>query len=46
MMWHDFDTGQPNGDTYGVGARADSTYEYLLKMWLQTGKTEPWLLNM
>uniref|UniRef100_A0A5S6R4E3 alpha-1,2-Mannosidase n=1 Tax=Trichuris muris TaxID=70415 RepID=A0A5S6R4E3_TRIMR len=29
--------------TYSVGARADSYYEYLLKQWLQTGKTIDWL---
>eukprot|EP00887_Chlorella_sp_A99_P008081 scaffold12.g8081.t1 len=30
--------------TITLGARADSYYEYLLKQWLLTGKTEAWLL--
>ena len=38
--------GQPRGDTFSVGARADSAYEYLLKQWLMTGKTEQNLLDM
>uniref|UniRef100_A0A158Q5Q0 alpha-1,2-Mannosidase n=1 Tax=Dracunculus medinensis TaxID=318479 RepID=A0A158Q5Q0_DRAME len=29
--------------TITIGARADSYYEYLLKQWLQTGKTIDWL---
>ncbi|XP_052789708.1 endoplasmic reticulum mannosyl-oligosaccharide 1,2-alpha-mannosidase-like [Mya arenaria] len=29
-----------NSATISVGARGDSYYEYLLKQWLQTGKTE------
>lgn len=29
--------------TITLGARGDSYYEYLLKQWLQTGKTEDWL---
>jgi len=29
--------------TLTFGARADSYYEYLLKQWLQTGKTIDWL---
>ncbi|VDK76257.1 unnamed protein product [Litomosoides sigmodontis] len=29
--------------TITMGARADSYYEYLLKQWLQTGKTIDWL---
>ncbi|KAK3730045.1 hypothetical protein QZH41_009559 [Actinostola sp. cb2023] len=33
------------GATITLGARADSYYEYLLKQWLQTGKTEDWLKN-
>jgi hypothetical protein len=28
-------------EDYSVGAFADSAYEYLLKQWLMTGKTEP-----
>ncbi|KAM3728980.1 Endoplasmic reticulum mannosyl-oligosaccharide 1,2-alpha-mannosidase [Dirofilaria immitis] len=31
--------------TITMGARADSYYEYLLKQWLQTGKTIDWLKN-
>ncbi|KAM9437616.1 endoplasmic reticulum mannosyl-oligosaccharide 1,2-alpha-mannosidase isoform 1-T2 [Salvelinus alpinus] len=30
---------------YTLGARADSYYEYLLKQWIQGGKTEPDLLE-
>lgn len=29
--------------TITLGARGDSYYEYLLKQWLQSGKTEDWL---
>ncbi|CAB3406028.1 unnamed protein product [Caenorhabditis bovis] len=29
--------------TITMGARADSYYEYLIKQWIQTGKTIPWL---
>lgn len=32
-----------DGTTITLGARADSYYEYLLKQWLQTGKTVDWL---
>jgi hypothetical protein len=28
-----------------VGGSADSYYEYLLKQWLQTGRTKDWLKN-
>jgi len=31
------------GTTITLGARSDSYYEYLLKQWLQTGKTINWL---
>ncbi|KAI9599577.1 glycoside hydrolase [Syncephalis fuscata] len=35
-------TEKSDGDgTYGFGASGDSYYEYLLKRWLQTSKTEP-----
>ncbi|KAK0401602.1 hypothetical protein QR680_015871 [Steinernema hermaphroditum] len=34
-----------SGSTITFGARADSYYEYLLKQWLQTGKTVDWLLE-
>ena len=30
--------------TITLGARGDSYYEYLLKQWLQSGKTEDWLV--
>ncbi|KAL9989213.1 hypothetical protein ACROYT_G003737 [Oculina patagonica] len=30
------------GATITLGARGDSYYEYLLKQWLQSGKTEDW----
>ena len=33
-------TGDFQGALYSVGAGTDSYYEYLLKQWLQSGKTE------
>lgn len=39
-------SGVPSGNTYSVGAMADSTYEYLLKQWLQSGRTETRYLDM
>ncbi|KAI0747266.1 seven-hairpin glycosidase [Irpex lacteus] len=39
-------TGAPSSDRFSVGAKADSAYEYLLKEWLMTGKTEPHFLDM
>ena len=39
-------TGKPHGNTFSVGARADSAYEYLLKEWLMTGRTEKKFLDM
>ncbi|VDK52082.1 unnamed protein product [Anisakis simplex] len=36
-------TGSFRDSTITMGARADSFYEYLLKQWLQTGKTIDWL---
>ncbi|KAJ1372151.1 hypothetical protein KIN20_034230 [Parelaphostrongylus tenuis] len=33
------------GTTITFGARTDSYYEYLLKQWIQTGKTIDWLLS-
>lgn len=30
------------GSTITLGARGDSYYEYLLKQWLQSGKSEDW----
>lgn len=37
------DSGQfRSSATITLGARGDSYYEYLLKQWLQTGKTEDW----
>ncbi|TKR73419.1 hypothetical protein L596_020728 [Steinernema carpocapsae] len=39
-------TGKFRGSsTITFGARADSYYEYLLKQWIQTGKTIDWLLE-
>lgn len=35
------DSGKPSGAVYTWGAMGDSYYEYLLKMWLLTGKTVP-----
>ena len=32
--------GQLKSGTLTLGARADSYYEYLLKLWLQSGKQE------
>jgi len=34
------------GSALSVGASADSYYEYLLKQWIQTGKTQQWLVNV
>ena len=34
-------SGKPTGSTVSWGAMGDSFYEYLLKLWLLTGKTEP-----
>lgn len=34
-----------HGATITLGARSDSYYEYLLKQWLLTGKSEDWLRN-
>ena len=33
-------TGIPKHTVYTVGARTDSYYEYLIKQWIQSGKTE------
>lgn len=46
FMFLNANTGQfRSGTTITFGARADSYYEYLLKQWLQTGKTIDWLLS-
>ena len=34
------ETGQFRPGTLTMGARADTYYEYLLKQWIQSGKTE------
>ncbi|VDD75134.1 unnamed protein product [Mesocestoides corti] len=34
-----------SSDTITLGARGDSYYEYLLKVWVQTGKKSDWLRN-
>lgn len=39
-------TGKFKGSTITFGARGDSYYEYLLKQWLQSGKSEPKWLDM
>ena len=39
-------TGRFKGSTITFGARGDSYYEYLLKQWLQSGKSEPKWLDM
>ena len=33
-------TGHLRSTTITLGARGDSYYEYMLKQWIQTGKTE------
>lgn len=43
-MFINAETGQFRSlSTITLGARADSYYEYLLKQWIQTGRTENWL---
>lgn len=37
--------GSPSGNYFMLGARSDSYYEYLLKQWIMTGKTETRLLE-
>ncbi|KAF7969462.1 hypothetical protein HWV62_27311 [Athelia sp. TMB] len=37
----DLEKGIPSNAEFSVGAFADSAYEYLLKQWLMTGKSEP-----
>ena len=34
------ETGEPKSTILTVGARTDSYYEYLVKQWIQSGKTE------
>ena len=33
-------TGKHDGQTFSMGASSDSYYEYLLKMWIQSGKKD------
>ncbi len=40
------ETGLLRSGTITLGARADSYYEYLLKQWLQSGKTEDKLVQL
>ena len=40
-MFIDPKTGAFRTGTLTLGARVDSYYEYLLKQWLQTNRTEP-----
>lgn len=43
-MFINADSGRlSTGSTLTLGARADSYYEYLLKQWIQTGRTIDWL---
>lgn len=42
----DIATGKPQSSTYSVGAMADSAYEYFLKQWLLTDRTEQKYLDM
>ncbi|KAJ3553416.1 hypothetical protein NM688_g3622 [Phlebia brevispora] len=42
----DLTTGRPFSNAYSVGAMADSAYEYFLKEWLLTGRTEQRFLDM
>ncbi|XP_074654661.1 endoplasmic reticulum mannosyl-oligosaccharide 1,2-alpha-mannosidase-like isoform X2 [Tubulanus polymorphus] len=42
-MFINANTGEFRHSTLTLGARADSYYEYLLKQWIQTGKTIDWL---
>lgn len=45
-MWINANSGQFRpSSTFTLGARADSYYEYLLKMWVQTDMTEDMYLN-
>ncbi|VDM57464.1 unnamed protein product [Angiostrongylus costaricensis] len=44
-MFLNANTGRFPGATITFGARTDSYYEYLLKQWIQTGKSIDWLLS-
>ncbi|KAG9017491.1 hypothetical protein FRB90_001084 [Tulasnella sp. 427] len=44
-FWN-YDTGMPAGRKFSIGALADSGYEYVLKQYLLTGKTEKKALEM
>ncbi|KAJ2930958.1 hypothetical protein H1R20_g6105, partial [Candolleomyces eurysporus] len=39
-------SGTPTNQHYSVGAFADSAYEYMLKQWLLTGRSEPHALEL
>lgn len=43
--WH-YETGTPANEHYSVGAYADSAYEYMLKQWLLSGRSEPQALEL
>ncbi len=45
-LMFNLNNGEPANMMYSVGAMADSAYEYLLKQWLMTGRTEPKFLDM
>ncbi len=42
----DLNTGRPMSNTYSIVAMADSAYEFFLKAWLLTGRTEQKYLDM
>ncbi len=42
----DINNGNAASPSFSVGAMADSAYEYLLKLWLMSGRTEDRYLDM
>ncbi|KAL0032725.1 hypothetical protein WJX79_005727 [Trebouxia sp. C0005] len=44
-VWVNPHSGQVHGDKLSLGSRGDSYYEYLLKHWILTGKTDDALLK-
>lgn len=44
-VWVDPNNGKVHGDKLSLGSRGDSYYEYLLKHWILTGKTDQTLLK-
>ncbi len=43
---YDLNSGDAKGNSYSVGSLADSAYEYLIKLWLMTDRTESKYLDM